>query len=544
MTKPVYLSLTFGFVFAFLTAFVMLNAGKNAGLGASPGIFVSVFSALIAGAGIGTGTYFIFRNINTTVTGSETGPASSGGLDWYDQINSDYIQNQTANTAQQTAQVLQQIQNMQANQASAPPATTPATPGAPATTPATPGAPATPAAPTWTTPSAQNCSMQGLSTDQQLMCLFANYTSSGQVLSAYQLQQLASESGIPLSTIQSTYSTVTQNQMASDWSAAQSVVGNKVLPIPPLAAGATPPAAPPPPATTPGTPATSSKKKLSPGIKAAIAVPVVIVGILGLVLLIKKFASESALDFVKTAAATARAGVTAKPTHTLLGFFAISSLIITVVLGGLKFKDRKNPPSDQKKRDIALYVFLTMSVISSVVFAILKARDAKAAATPANAAPANPADPAPPPANPVAPLANSKKAGIERIMQIASFIVTIVLGGLKFKNRKNPPSDQNKRDIAMYFFMAIAIVSSVFFAIAPANPAAPPANPANPAAPPANPAAPAAPPANPAAPAPPPANSAASLANSKKAGIEKTMKIASILEALGRAFGIKGKSRS
>jgi hypothetical protein len=252
--------------------------------------------------------------------------------------------------------------------------------------------------------------MHGLSTDQQLMCLFANYTSSGQVLSAYQLQQLASESGIPLSTIQSTYSTVTQNQMASDWSAAQGVVGNKVLPIPPLAAGATPPAAPPPPATTPGTPATSSKKKLSPGIKAAIAVPVVIVGILGLVLLIKKFATESALAFVKnTAIATARAaraGVTAKPTHTLLGVFVFSSLIITIVLGGLKFKNRKNPPNDQKKRDIAMYIFMAMSIVSSVAFAILKARDANPAVPPTNTAPAGPpAEPANASVAPAAPAA-------------------------------------------------------------------------------------------------------------------------------------------
>jgi hypothetical protein len=127
-SNPVKISIVFGIVWAFLAAYIVSNMGKNAGY-YSPNVFVSILSGLLAGAGIGTGSYYLFKKINTNVTSINQGyGASAGGnsggaggapgdlgdmgsTNWNNAITQAYILNQAAGSEERTAQTLQQMGN-------------------------------------------------------------------------------------------------------------------------------------------------------------------------------------------------------------------------------------------------------------------------------------------------------------------------------------------------------------------------------------------------------------------------------------------------
>lgn len=98
-SNPVKISIVFGIVWAFLAAFIVSNIGKVSGYG-NPGVFVSLLSGLLTGAGIGTGSYYLFKNINTSVASIDAtaGKSPGGGFggDWYDAITAGYLENQAA----------------------------------------------------------------------------------------------------------------------------------------------------------------------------------------------------------------------------------------------------------------------------------------------------------------------------------------------------------------------------------------------------------------------------------------------------------------
>ena len=108
-SNPVKISIVFGVVWAFLAAFIISNIGKTSGYG-NPGVFVSILSGLLTGAGIGTGSYYLFKNINTSIAASNKGydqGSTGGGFggDWDDAMKYGYLQNQAEQTEYQTAQV-------------------------------------------------------------------------------------------------------------------------------------------------------------------------------------------------------------------------------------------------------------------------------------------------------------------------------------------------------------------------------------------------------------------------------------------------------
>ena len=323
-SDPVKVSISFGLVWAFLVAFTVSNIGKNAGL-TSPNLFVSLLAGLLAGAGIGTGTYFLFDRVDHPFPVDGTGGAPQAlGPDWNDQITQDYIQNQTANTEYQTTQLQQQIANKlnqtqttsnsqtqianQLNQTQTQTTSNSQTQTQQTAQPQPQPKPAAPPAP-WT-PTISNCSASGLTADQSLQCILAGYLSQSTTgtLTPYQLQQLSDESGIPVATLQTTLANITQAQAQADY---QALVAAGITPKYPVPAQSCPSgtfysAAPAgfTGYTTPGcytangtvltfvspaTVATAANKKFSPRVKAAIALPIVMVGVIGILYSINRF---------------------------------------------------------------------------------------------------------------------------------------------------------------------------------------------------------------------------------------------------------------
>ena len=128
-SNPVKISVVFGIVWAFLAAFIVSNIGKASGY-ANPGIFVSLLSGLLTGAGIGTGSYYLFQNINTSVgaVNATAGKGSGGAFtgDWDNVVTAGYYYNQGQ---EREAQAIQGLTTVIGNLANFVPSATTCVPG-------------------------------------------------------------------------------------------------------------------------------------------------------------------------------------------------------------------------------------------------------------------------------------------------------------------------------------------------------------------------------------------------------------------------------
>jgi hypothetical protein len=479
-SDPVKVSISFGLVWAFLVAFTVSNIGKNAGL-ASPNLFVSLLAGLLAGAGIGTGTYFLFDRVDHPFPVDGGGAPQGLGPDWYDQINKDYIQNQTANTEYQTTQLQQQIAN-QLNQTQTQTAATKTQTQTDATktqtqtdatktqtqTDATKTQTQTDATKTQTdaapwTPTVANCSAPGLVGDKALQCILMGYLngSSTGTLTPYQLQQLSNETGIPVATLQTTLANITQAQAQADYQALQS----PKYKLPPLScpSGTFYSAAPSGTTgfTTPGCYITSSdgkvvtpvsststaaaaavtsaaKSGLSTRVKAAIALPIVFAALIGIM-----YGIHKALPVVDIAQGTGLPGFISKSLFIILLATFVSTFITAIPLG--VFASKQGASKEITQAAIGIGGVAGVSLLGLAFFGLHYGKTLFEA---------NPAIDA------LKGLAAATSEGLQNAkLGIAFGICMFIVGGvLQGLARKSAPAKADKMKKASYVFLSLGSV--------------------------------------------------------------------------------------
>ena len=527
-SNPVKISIVFGIVWAFLAAFIVSNIGKASGYG-NPGVFVSLLSGLLTGAGIGTGSYYLFKNINTSVASSNAGGGQgSFAGDWDDAIKAGYLGNQEAQTEYQTATLLsntiQGLRNDQQAFASFIPSSSNCVVGVTATQAQVCAASGFPIAGTAGTPrpcptgtysatgnddgtatagngctactgtvsadrktctpasgaggnprpcpagtysatgnddgsatagtgctactgtvsadrktcipvqappgfavGAQSCAAKNLTADQLLQCIFSGNAQSGAAITDYQLQQLASESGIPIDTLKTALQSANQTSLQAAWQAAG---GPKAkYPVPPLSAAAAPAASAP-----------GIKSNMSPGVAAAIALPLGALAIAVMLYGVTKLTPD------------APGGIT----KGLFWGSLLTALMTTISAIGLgadtqiNFKKLNSKQQDERRK--ATYALAAVALITAGITAALgiKYRGTGEGVNPLwNLSTVKP------------DFSEESAANLTGIMLITGSGVTglglAIDKGMNGKKRN--PAEQRKRDIAMGVLLAISGVA-------------------------------------------------------------------------------------
>ena len=357
-SNPVKISVVFGIVWAFLAAFIVSNIGKASGY-ANPGIFVSLLSGLLTGAGIGTGSYYLFQNINTSVgaVNATAGKGSGGAFtgDWDNVVTAGYYYNQGQ---EREAQAIQGLTTAIGNLANFVPSATTCVPGInaaqinactqagfPMNTPTTPTPPTPPTPPTFA-PGSQSCSAANLTADQLLQCIFSGNAQSGVGITDYQLQQLSRESGIPVDQLKTALQAANQASLQAAWTAAG---GPAARPVPPRN----------PPTSAPTVSLPGTKSKMSPGVAAAIALPIGALAIAVMLYGVTKLTPQAPNLFIK-------------------GIFwgsLLTALMTTISAVGLgadtQIKFRKLNPKQQDERRKATYALAAVAIITAGITAAL-----------------------------------------------------------------------------------------------------------------------------------------------------------------------------
>ena len=458
-SNPVKISVVFGIVWAFLAAFIVSNVGKVSGYG-NPGVFVSLLSGLLTGAGIGTGSYYLFKNINTSVsaTNAAAGKGSGGAFtgDWDNIVTAGYYFNQGQEKEAQAIQGLTTaigtltnfvpsattcVPGINAAQINActqagfsvraatttpgtmpptttpgtmPPTTTPAT-TAPTTTPATtPGttAPTTTPGTTGTTfaPGSQSCSAANLTADQLLQCIFSGNAQSGGALTDYQLQQLSRESGIPVDQLKTALSAANQASLQAAWQAAG---GPSARPVPPRN----------PPTSAPAVSLPGTKSKIAPKVAAAIAFPIGTIVLIGFAFFLFNFLGAEATG----------------PSKAVFWGSLMTVVLTSISALGLGLSPRVSP-GQQVERRTATYALAAVALVSGILSVTIALKQKSTLFVP------------------IPTIPNSLKT--PNFMGIMAIVATLVPGiGLAIdkgvNGKKRAPAQQKKRDIAMGVLIAI-----------------------------------------------------------------------------------------
>jgi len=466
-SNPVKISVVFGIVWAFMAAFIVSNVGKVSGYG-NPGVFVSLLSGLLTGAGIGTGSYYLFKNINTSVaaTNAAAGKGSGGAFtgDWDNIVTAGYYFNQGQEKEAQAIQGLTTaigtltnfvpsattcvpgINAAQINACTqagfsvraataptttpgtAPPTTTPptttpgTTPGTtpPTTTPGTtpptttPGTtpPTTTPGTTGTTfaPGSQSCSAANLTADQLLQCIFSGNAQSGVGITDYQLQQLSRESGIPIEQLRTALSAANQASLQAAWQAAG---GPAARPVPPRN----------PPASAPAVSLPGTKSKITPKVAAAIAFPIGTIALLGLGFFLFNFLGAEATG----------------PSKAVFWGSLMTVVLTSISALGLGLSPRVSP-GQQVERRTATYALAAVALVSGILSVTIALKQKSSLFVP------------------IPTIPNSLKT--PNFMGIMAIVATLVPGiGLAIdkgvNGKKRAPAQQKKRDIAMGVLIAI-----------------------------------------------------------------------------------------